>query len=107
MRVLDPSAIGAAAILALTAAIALPPASAQTASPAPACCFTNPNYTGVCEVRPEGAETCASVLAYLNGTHSSGKAYCGNTAVRGGWTAVTCASPAPSPSPAAEQRPVP
>ena len=54
------------------------------------CCFTNPRYSGVCEVTPGEGETCSSILGYLNNPNSSGKAYCGGTAVRGGWSQVAC-----------------
>jgi hypothetical protein len=54
------------------------------------CCFTNPRYTGTCEVTTGPDETCADVLAYLNNQASVGKTYCGNTKVRGGWTQVQC-----------------
>jgi hypothetical protein len=54
------------------------------------CCFTNPRYSGVCKVTPGEDETCASILAYLNNPNSSGKAYCGGTTVRGGWSQVDC-----------------
>ena len=54
------------------------------------CCFTNPSWTGVCEVVPTGDETCASVLEYLNNPMSSGKLYCGGTDVRGGRKPAPC-----------------
>jgi hypothetical protein len=54
------------------------------------CCFTNPRYTGVCEVTPGEGESCSSILAYLNNPNSTGKAYCGGTAIRGGWQQVSC-----------------
>jgi hypothetical protein len=54
------------------------------------CCFTNPRFTGVCQVTPGGDETCASILGYLNNPNSVGRAYCGNTKVRGGWAQVDC-----------------
>ena len=53
------------------------------------CCFNNPRYSGTCVVEP-AAETCASVLAYLNNPQAAGKTYCGNTTIRGGWKAVRC-----------------
>ena len=98
------SAVAASAILAVTGAVQAPPASSASESPAPACCFTNPRHTGVCEVNPAEGETCASILAYLNDTQSVGKAYCGNTAVRRGWAEATCGSPVPSPSPGQQRR---
>ena len=54
------------------------------------CCFTNPRYTGVCQVTPGEDETCSSILGYLNNPNSVGKAYCGGTTVRGGWSQVSC-----------------
>jgi hypothetical protein len=56
------------------------------------CCFTNPQYSGPCAVRPAQGETCASILAYLNNPASQGKTYCNNTNIRGGWKRVKCAS---------------
>ena len=55
-----------------------------------ACCFTNPQYAGVCAVQPGEGETCASILEYLNNPRSQGKSYCDNTNVRGGWKQVEC-----------------
>ena len=52
------------------------------------CCFTNPQYAGVCAVEPGEGETCQSILDYLNHPQSQGN--CGNTNVRGGWQQVTC-----------------
>jgi hypothetical protein len=49
----------------------------------------------VCAVTPEGGETCASILAYLNNAQSMGKTYCGSTNIRLGWRQVRCATPAP------------
>jgi len=54
------------------------------------CCFTNPRYTGVCQVTPAEGESCGSILAYLNNPSSSGKGYCGGTATRGGWQQASC-----------------
>lgn len=56
------------------------------------CCFTNPAYTGVCQVMPQEGETCKSILDYLNAPNSVGKSYCGETNVRGGWQQTSCAS---------------
>ena len=39
---------------------------------------------------PGEGETCQSILAYLNNPMSTGKSYCGGTAVRGGWVQVDC-----------------
>ena len=54
------------------------------------CCFENPRFSGTCEVTPGEEESCSSILGYLNNPNSVGKTYCGNTKVRGGWTAVSC-----------------
>lgn len=54
------------------------------------CCFENTGYAGVCVVQPAEAETCASILDYLNNPSSSGKSYCGFTEIRGGWKEISC-----------------
>ena len=54
------------------------------------CCFENPRFSGTCQVTPGPEETCGDILGYLNNPNSVGKTYCGNTKVRGGWTAVSC-----------------
>lgn len=54
------------------------------------CCFTNPRYTGMCRQDPQDDETCGSIVGYLNNPNAVGKAYCGNTTVRGGWQQVAC-----------------
>jgi len=59
-------------------------------SPQPHCCFTNARYVGTCEVEPAKDQTCATILEYLNNPQSQGKAYCGNTTIRGGWRQVPC-----------------
>jgi len=68
--------------------------SAAPATPTPAsasrCCFTNPRYSGMCEVMPGTDETCASILAYLNNPSGTGKTYCGGTSIRGGWASASC-----------------
>ena len=58
------------------------------------CCFENPRFSGTCQVTPGPDETCGGILGYLNNPNSVGKAYCGNTKVRGGWTRVNCDSSA-------------
>lgn len=65
------------------------PASADAVATDP-CCFENPRYSGVCEVTPAEGESCSSILGYLNNPNSVGKAYCGGTAVRGGWSQTAC-----------------
>jgi hypothetical protein len=61
-----------------------------TPDPSAPCCYTNPAYAGVCEVRPMGDETCASILEYLNNPRSVGKTYCNSTDIRGGWEPMVC-----------------
>jgi len=65
-------------------------ATAETTIGNETCCFTNPRYSGTCEVTTGPDETCSDVLAYLNNQASVGKTYCGNTKVRGGWATVEC-----------------
>jgi hypothetical protein len=69
-----------------------PPDDADVPTPDPSapCCFTNPSWAGVCEVRPTGTETCASILDYLNNPRSVGKTYCNSTDLRGGWKSAAC-----------------
>lgn len=64
--------------------------AARAAGPAPACCYTNPQFSGVCSVEPGEGESCATILAYLNDPQSQGKNYCGSTSIRGGWTPRKC-----------------
>jgi hypothetical protein len=84
--------IAVAVVLAVAATI--PVAAETTASESviggESCCFTNPRFSGVCKVTPGENETCGDILAYLNNQSSTGKAYCGNTPVRGGWAQVEC-----------------
>ena len=54
------------------------------------CCYTNPAYTGVCQVTPQEGETCQAILDYLNTPNSAGKNYCGT--VRGGWQQTSCSA---------------
>jgi hypothetical protein len=62
---------------------------AQDTAPAK-CCFTNPGYTGTCEVQPAKDESCGQILDYLNNPMAQGKSYCGNTTVRSGWKQASC-----------------
>lgn len=81
------------ACIVLTAAAISPLAAEPVASNnggGDTCCFTNPRFTGVCEVTTGPDETCSDVLAYLNNQESVGKTYCGNTTIRGGWAQVEC-----------------
>ena len=61
-----------------------------TPDPTAPCCFTHPQYAGVCVVRPAADETCGTILAYLNDDRSVGKTYCNHTDIRGGWEWVPC-----------------
>ena len=93
------------ALVALTLMLAVPAAKAAKVSALPAtpaapfalqdappakCCFTNPGYSGTCEVQPAKDESCGQILAYLNNPMAQGKSYCGNTTVRSGWKQASC-----------------
>ena len=54
------------------------------------CCFVNHGFSGTCVVTPAEKETCETILGYLNDIRSTGKTYCRNTEVRGGWRQVRC-----------------
>ncbi len=54
------------------------------------CCFTNPGFTGTCQVAITKGEQCSAVLDYLNTPNSTGRSYCNNTEIRGGWSGVAC-----------------
>lgn len=56
------------------------------------CCFTNPAFTGTCQVAIAEAEKCSAVLAYLNTPNTTGRNYCNNSEIRGGWTGVGCSA---------------
>jgi hypothetical protein len=74
------------------------PAKAPRRAPAaPACCYANPQYAGLCIVQPAKGETCSSILGFLNDPRSQGKSYCGHTTIRGGWKRVECATNQPNP----------
>lgn len=79
----------AAALLLSTAAQGQGDHGAPAAARRP-CCHTNPQYSGPCAVQPGQAETCASILAYLNNPTSQGKTYCNSTNIRGGWKRARC-----------------
>jgi hypothetical protein len=84
---------GSAVALVLGLAVVSVCAAGEEATNATAtesCCFNNPRFTGTCKVTPAEDETCASILSYLNNPNSVGRAYCGNTKIRGGWTQVAC-----------------
>ena len=99
MRRLSRSTSRAAVLLLALAAAASTPAFDKQQAPAPVraqdqaakkCCFTNPGYSGTCEVQPAKDETCGQILAYLNNPMAQGKSYCGNTQVRSGWKSAAC-----------------
>jgi hypothetical protein len=83
-------AVMASLILATVFPVIAQEPAAEAEAGNDACCFTNPRYTGVCQVTTGPDESCSDVLAYLNNQASVGKTYCGNTKVRGGWTQVDC-----------------
>ena len=85
----NPSRVRAWIVLIVTGA-ALATATRSTTQEKPKCCFTNPQYSGVCQVEPAKGESCDSILAYLNQPGSTGKTYCRSTDVRGGWQQVSC-----------------
>ena len=78
----------AVAVVALVGFAVLAPA--LIASSGEPCCFANDRYEGICTVIPGEGETCQDILGYLNNPMSTGKTYCGNTKVRGGWIQVDC-----------------
>lgn len=94
------------AVVAASPVLAETPA-AETVIGGDSCCFTNPRFTGTCNVTTGPDETCSDVLAYLNNQASVGKTYCGNTKVRGGWAQVACegSSSTCAPSKPAETSP--
>ncbi len=79
--------LGIAVAVVLGLAVLVPALIAGSAEP---CCFANDRYEGTCTVMPGEGETCGSIQAYLNNPMSTGKTYCGNTKVRGGWVQVDC-----------------
>ncbi len=83
--------------LALGAALVLAAGLGRTAEAPKPCCFTNERFAGVCEVVPGAHESCDGILTYLNTPNSTGKTYCGATAIRGGWARAACSEPT-SPS---------
>jgi hypothetical protein len=62
----------------------------ENQSTAKTCCFSNSQFTGVCEVTPAKDETCDSILKYLNTAGTVGKTYCNNSRIRGGWKKANC-----------------
>ena len=83
------AALAALILAAAVPALAETPAT-ETSTGGDTCCFSNPRFTGICQVTTGAEETCSDVLAYLNNQASVGKTYCGNTKVRGGWAQVNC-----------------
>lgn len=83
-----------AVLIVLTATMVAPtgaePPATETAIGNDTCCFSNPRYSGTCQVTTGPDESCSDVLAYLNNQASVGKTYCGNTKVRGGWAQIEC-----------------
>jgi len=79
--------LGIAVAVVVGLAVLVPALIAGSAAP---CCFANDRYEGTCTVMPGEGETCGSVQAYLNNPMSTGKTYCGNTKIRGGWVQVDC-----------------
>ena len=79
-----------AALSTPSARIAAALASAAQDAPPEKCCFTNPGFSGTCEVQPTKDESCGQILAYLNNPMAQGKSYCGNTTVRSGWKQTSC-----------------
>ncbi len=108
IRISSTTALVALIVVAVAPIFAETPA-AETTIGDDNCCFTNPRYSGTCEVTTGPDETCADVLAYLNNQASVGKTYCGNTKVRGGWAEIECegvstgCTPASSDDPAASR----
>jgi len=105
------------ALLCLAAGPGAAPAVPRSASTPPdvytvVCTFTNPAYSGTCEVSettprsvsPQAA--CRDVLACLNSHRCVTKTYCNATTVRSGWRLVTAGeAPRDSRSPAASGEP--
>jgi hypothetical protein len=54
------------------------------------CCFAHQQYRGTCTEQPAANETCSSILDYLNRSGTTGKSYCNNSDLRGGWKQVSC-----------------
>ncbi len=58
------------------------------------CTFTNPAYSGECDVSEETAASvpprraCEQILSCLNDVRCTSKMYCNATSVRGGWKLV-------------------
>lgn len=80
----------AAAFLWIVLPLPVPPADS-----AESCCFTNTRFEGTCTVLPAKGETCQGILEYLNNPMSTGKSYCGGTAIRRGWVLVDCKTKKP------------
>ena len=87
---MSPWSVAAIVLAAATTGVG-PRGAAQPPAGRPQCCYTNPQYAGVCAVQAGEGETCASIRAYLNNPTSQGKNYCGNTSIRGKWKQVKCA----------------
>ncbi len=84
------AAFGLALIVLLVASFPGTGTAAQETKKPAKCCYTNPQYTGICHVTPGDGETCSTILSYLNNPNAGGKSYCGGSTVRGGWKQVPC-----------------
>jgi hypothetical protein len=104
IRISSTTAVAALILVAAASVFAETPA-AETTIGNDHCCFTNPRYSGTCEVTTGPDETCADVLAYLNNQASVGKTYCGNTKVRGGWAEIECEGASTRCTPASSAEP--
>ena len=91
----------AVAVVAGAVALGTTVAAADT-EPAAPCCFAIDRIQGACKVVPSDDETCRTILDYLNNPMSSGKSYCENTSVRGGWVEVSCTTGKPVEPPDTE-----
>ncbi|HHQ49123.1 MAG TPA: hypothetical protein ENK19_09625 [Acidobacteria bacterium] len=90
-RITGFAAVLTLALVILLGTVALLQANTgSTADGKKPCCFENDRYSGVCKVYPDDDETCADILAYLNNPMATGKTYCGNTHIRGGWRQADC-----------------
>ena len=91
--------------LAIGATLVLAAGLGRTAEAPKPCCFTNERFAGVCEVLPGDGESCDGILTYLNTPNSTGKTYCGATAIRGGWARAACSEPVKGSAAAASAAP--
>lgn len=96
-RVIRWAAITAISMVVVVAAIAADAqvryGEVQQGGSGAQCCVNNFRFAGTCKVTIGNGESCSDVLSYLNNLQSVGKAYCGGSLVRGGWTQVRCQLP--------------